>query len=125
MIGKIWQSSEMLSNLSQTAAWSILVIAGLLEVCWSVGMKYTEGFSKPIPSFFTILAMIVSMYLLAKAVNFLPLGTAYAIWVGIGTVGASLLGIILFQESANPLRLLFLGLLIVSIVGLKLTNPSH
>jgi quaternary ammonium compound-resistance protein SugE len=114
----------MLNQLSQTAAWTILVIAGLLEVCWSVGMKYTDGFSKLWPSVMTISAMVISMYLLAKAVNFLPLGTAYGVWVGIGTVGASILGILLFKESANPLRLMFLVLLIISIVGLKLTNHS-
>lgn len=106
-------------------AWTILTIAGLLEVCWSIGLKYTHGFTKPIPSILTGIAIIASMILLAKASETLPIGTAYTVWVGIGAVGASILGIFLFNEPANFSRILFLGLLIFSIVGLKLTSGSH
>jgi quaternary ammonium compound-resistance protein SugE len=102
-------------------SWILLTIAGLMEVCWAIGLKYTEGFSKPIPSVFTGLAIILSMYLLAKASETLPIGTAYAVWVGIGAAGASILGIILFNESVSAPRIFFLSLLIISIVGLKFT----
>lgn len=107
--------------MSTTWSWIILVIAGLLEVCWAIGLKYSEGFTKVIPSTFTIVTLAGSMFLLAKATQFLPIGTAYGVWVGIGALGAALLGIFLFNESASPLRLLFLGLLLVSIIGLKAT----
>lgn len=107
--------------MSQSFAWILLVVAGLLEVCWAIGLKYTEGFTKLIPSLFTLLTLALSMFLLAKAGQVLPIGTAYAVWVGIGALGAAILGIFLFQESANPMRLLFLGLLLVSILGLKFT----
>ena len=110
--------------MSTSSAWVILVFAGLLEICWAIGLKYTQGFSKLTPSIFTILAMIVSMYLLGKAANVLPIGTAYGVWVGIGTVGASILGIILFKEPASVMKIIFLLTLVVSIVGLKLTS-SH
>jgi quaternary ammonium compound-resistance protein SugE len=102
-------------------AWLLLVVAGLLETGWAIGLKYTEGFTRPLPSLLTGLAIAGSMYLLALAARTLPIGTAYAVWVGIGTVGAVLLGILLFQESASPARLAFLGLLVLSLVGLKLT----
>lgn len=105
-------------------AWVILVIAGLLEVGWSIGLKYTEGFSKPVPSILTISAMVVSMYLLGKAAQTLPIGTAYAVWVGIGAVGAAILGIILFKEPASWPRLVFLALLVTSIIGLKATSAA-
>jgi quaternary ammonium compound-resistance protein SugE len=105
-------------------SWYILITAGILEVCWAIGLKYTQGFTKPLPSILTISAMIVSMYLLSKAATSLPIGTAYAVWVGIGAAGAALLGIFLFQESASTLRLLFLSLLIISIIGLKLTATN-
>jgi quaternary ammonium compound-resistance protein SugE len=102
--------------------WIILILAGLLEICWAVGLKYTDGFTKLIPSIFTILTLALSMFLLARASQSLPLGTAYAVWVGIGAFGASILGIFLFNESANPLRLFFLGLLVIAILGLKLAK---
>jgi quaternary ammonium compound-resistance protein SugE len=102
-------------------AWLLLVVAGLLETGWAIGLKYTEGFTRPLPSLLTGLAIAGSMYLLALAARTLPIGTAYAVWVGIGTVGAVLLGILLFQESASPARLAFLGLLVLALVGLKLT----
>ncbi|MFW7377670.1 MAG: DMT family transporter [Oligoflexus sp.] len=106
-----------------SSAWVILFFAGVLEICWAVGLKFTAGFTRPLPSIFTIITLIGSMYLLAKAAQSLPLGTAYAVWVGIGAVGASILGIILFKEPVTPLRIGFLLLLVISIIGLKLTAP--
>lgn len=100
-------------------AWLILLIAGLLEVGWAIGLKYTQGFTRLVPSILTVAAMAISIYLLSKAAESLPIGTAYAVWVGIGAVGAAVLGIFLFQEPATWMRLLFLGLLIVSLIGLK------
>ncbi|HEX4924121.1 MAG TPA: quaternary ammonium compound efflux SMR transporter SugE [Bdellovibrionales bacterium] len=104
--------------------WIVLVIAGLLETGWAIGLKYSEGFSKPIPSALTIAAMIVSMYMLGWAARYLPIGTAYAAWVGIGATGAVILGIALLGEDASFARLFFLALLIVSLVGLKITSPQ-
>ncbi|WP_459557606.1 DMT family transporter [Lacunimicrobium album] len=101
--------------------WLLLIIAGLIESCWAIGLKYTEGFTKPVPSVLTLIGIVVSMYLLAVAARTLPIGTAYAVWVGIGTSGAVLLGIFLLGESANPLRMMFLTLMIISIIGLKFT----
>jgi quaternary ammonium compound-resistance protein SugE len=101
--------------------WIYLIIAGVLEVCWAIGLKYTEGFTKPIPSAFTLITLAMSMYLLAKAAEVLPIGTAYAVWVGIGALGAAILGIFLFQEAVTPLRVLFLVMLLVAIIGLKST----
>lgn len=103
-------------------AWMYLVIAGLLEICWAIGLKYTEGFTRLWPSVFTLTTLAASMVFLAKASQSLPIGTAYAVWVGIGACGAAILGIVLFHESASALRIVFLGLLIVSIVGLKFTS---
>ncbi len=101
------------------------MIAGLLEVGWAVGLKYTDGFSKPLPSVMTIAAMVVSMFLLGKAAQTLPIGTAYAVWVGIGAAGAAVFGILLFKEPASLMRIAFLALLLVSIVGLKLTSAGE
>ena len=106
-------------------AWGMLVIAGLLEVCWSIGLKYTEGFSRPLPTLLTVGAMVASMVLLALAVKQLPIGTAYAVWVGIGALGAAVLGIFLFHEPVTPWRIVFLVLLLTSIVGLKLTGGAE
>ena len=103
-------------------SWIILLIAGLLEVVWAVGLKYTHGFSRPTPSIITIAAMIVSMALLAWAMKTLPVGTAYAVWTGIGAVGAAITGILLLGESANPMRLASLALIVVGIIGLKLST---
>jgi quaternary ammonium compound-resistance protein SugE len=103
-------------------AWIVLIIAGLLETGWAIGLKYTDGFRKPIPSILTILAIVVSMYLLAVAARTLPIGTAYAVWVGIGAAGAVILGIVLLGEPANPARLFFVVLLLVAIAGLKMTS---
>lgn len=101
--------------------WIYLIIAGALEVCWAIGLKYSEGFTKPIPSAFTLITLALSMYLLAKAAEVLPIGTAYAVWVGIGALGAAILGIFLFQEGVTPLRLIFLAMLLTAIIGLKWT----
>lgn len=104
-----------------TRAWILLLIAGLLETGWAIGIKYTHGFSRLWPSVATISAMVVSMYMLAQAAKELPIGTAYAVWVGIGAAGAAMLGIFLLGESASPARLFFLALLLVAVVGLKAT----
>lgn len=105
--------------------WIILFIAGLFEVAWAVGLKYTEGFTKLIPSVFTIVSMIISMGLLAYAVKHIPVGTAYAVWTGIGAVGTAILGIILFNESKELVRIFFIFLIIVGIVGLKIFSGSE
>lgn len=104
--------------------WLILVTAGLFEIVWAIGIKYTEGFSRFWPSVVTLAAMLVSIVLLGIAMKSLPVGTAYAVWVGVGAVGTAIFGIILFGESASALRLLSLGLIVVGIVGLKLATPD-
>lgn len=103
--------------------WAILVLAGLLEVCWAVGLKYSEGFSRLWPSVATVTAMIASLALLGIAVKTLPLGTAYAVWTGIGTVGTVVVGIFLFGEAASLLRLLCVSLILFGMIGLKLVTP--
>lgn len=100
--------------------WLILFIAGLFEVAWAIGLKYTDGFSKLWPSVFTIAAMIISMGLLSYSVKHLPVGTAYAVWTGIGVVGTAILGIILFNESKELMRVFFIFLIVIGIVGLKI-----
>lgn len=105
-----------------SVAWIYLMIAGILEVSWAIGLKYTQGFTKLVPSVFTIATLALSMYFLAKAAQILPIGTAYAIWVGIGALGAAILGIVLFHEAVTPARIIFLSLLLVSIVGLKISS---
>ena len=102
-------------------AWILLVLAGLLEIVWAIGLKYTEGFTRLVPSVITLVALAGSMVLLSMAARTLPIGTAYAVWVGIGAVGASVLGILLFGEPATVARVFFLVLLVGSIVGLKIT----
>jgi quaternary ammonium compound-resistance protein SugE len=104
-------------------AWILLVAAGVLEIGWAIGLKYTEGFTRPGPTAATVAAMAVSLLLLGLAVRTLPVGTAYAVWTGIGTVGTVLLGILLLGESTEPLRLLFIGLIVAGVVGLKLVTP--
>lgn len=101
--------------------WIYLVLAGLFEVGWAIGLKYSEGFSRLWPSVGTVSAMLVSIVLLALAVKSLPIGTAYAIWTGIGAVGAVILGIALFGDPATPARLLCVALILTGIIGLKLT----
>ena len=103
-------------------SWFILVIAGLLEVVWAVGLKYTQGFSRLWPSVMTITAMVVSVALLSWAMKTLPGGTAYAVWTGIGAVGAATTGILLLGESASPARLASLALIVIGIIGLKLST---
>ena len=101
-------------------AWLLLIVAGLLETGWAIGLKYSDGFRRPLASVLTILTMIVSMLLLGLAARSLPIGTAYAVWVGIGAAGAVILGMILFGEPVTAGRLFFLGLLLASLVGLKM-----
>jgi quaternary ammonium compound-resistance protein SugE len=105
-------------------AWVILFVAGLLEIGWAVGLKYTEGLTRLWPTVATTVALVASMTLLALAVRTLPLGTAYAVWTGIGSVGTAVLGIMLFREPATVLRLLCIGLIVVGIVGLKLASSA-
>lgn len=103
-------------------AWIVLFIAGLLEVVWAVGLKYTHGFSRLWPSVMTVTAMVISMVLLSWAMKTLPTGTAYAVWTGIGAVGAAIAGIVLLGESASPARLISLTLIILGILGLKFST---
>ena len=103
-------------------AWTYLFIAGLLEIAWAIGLKYTEGFTKLWPSVGTVIAMVLSISFLGLALKSLPVGTAYAIWTGIGAVGTVILGIILFAEPATALRLGCVGLIVAGIVGLKLVT---
>lgn len=100
-------------------AWTILVLAGLLEIGWAIGLKYTEGFTKFWPSAFTLASMIASIVLLGLALKWLPVGTAYAVWTGIGTVGVAILGIFLFSEPATAMRLGCIALIVTGIAGLK------
>ena len=104
-------------------AWLTLVVAGLFEVGWAVGLKYTEGFTRLGPTVLTVASMVLSLALLGLALKTLPLGTAYAVWTGIGTVGTAALGVALFGESADAARLLCVGLIVAGIVGLKLVTP--
>lgn len=103
------------------SAWIALIVAGLFEICWAVGLKYTDGFRRVGPSALVVVSLIGSMYLLAYATRHLPLGTAYAIWVGIGALGTACAGIMLFGEPVAPMRVVCLLLLTASLVGLKLT----
>ncbi len=105
-------------------AWVLLVVAGLLEVGWAIGLKYTEGFTRLWPSAFTLFAMLGSVVLLGVAMKSLPVGTSYAVWVGVGAVGTAILGIVLFGEPANIGRLVSLGLILAGIIGLKLATPA-
>jgi quaternary ammonium compound-resistance protein SugE len=104
-------------------AWVVLFIAGLLEICWAVGLKYTAGFTRFWPGAFTITSLIASIALLGVALRSLPLGTAYATWTGIGSVGTAILGIILFREPAAAMRIVCIALIVAGIVGLKLAAP--
>jgi quaternary ammonium compound-resistance protein SugE len=105
-------------------AWSVLVLAGVFEICWAVGLKYTEGFTRLWPSVGTAAALIASMALLAVALRTLPLGTAYAVWTGIGTIGTAVFGMIVFREPATVARLVCIGLILTGILGLKLVASS-
>jgi|TARA_R110002111_G_scaffold32798_2_gene65919 quaternary ammonium compound-resistance protein SugE len=103
-------------------SWVMLLVAGLLEISWAIGLKYTDGFSKLWPTVGTVFSLVTSFLLLGLALKTLPVGTAYAIWVGIGAVGTALLGILLFGESADTLKLVSIGLICAGIVGLKLAH---
>lgn len=105
-------------------SWALLVLAGLFEVFWSVGLKYSDGFRRPVAAAVVVVTMCASVVLLAQAMRTIPLGTAYAVWVGIGALGAAVAGVLLFREPLTPLRGLFLALLVVSLVGLKLTSAE-
>ena len=104
-------------------SWIYLFFAGLFEIGWAVGLKYTHGFTRLWPSLYTVGAMTVSLFLLGLALRTLPLGTAYAIWTGIGTIGTAILGIVLFSEPAAALRLACIGMIAAGIIGLKLVSP--
>jgi quaternary ammonium compound-resistance protein SugE len=105
-------------------AWLILILAGLFEVAWAIGLKYTDGFTRLWPSMATIAAIALSMGLLGVAMRTLPVGTAYAVWVGVGAVGTVILGIVLLDEPANAARMISVALIIAGIVGLKLATPA-
>ena len=105
-------------------AWVILVTAGLFEIGWAIGLKYTEGFTRLWPTVGTVLAMIISLLLLGVAMKSLPVGTAYAIWVGVGAVGTVILGIVLFGEPANAARLISVALIVAGVIGLKFASPA-
>ena len=104
--------------------WAVLFIAGFFEIAWAIGLKYSEGFSRLWPSVFTLVAMVLSVLLLGFAMKNLPVGTAYAVWVGIGAVGTAIMGIYLFNEPADMGRLISFGLIIAGIIGLKLASAS-
>ena len=104
--------------------WLILLLAGIFEIGWAIGLKYTEGFSRLWPTVGTVAAMALSLALLGIAMKSLPVGTAYAVWVGVGAIGTAILGIVLLGEPANPGRLLSLGLIVLGIIGLKLASPQ-
>jgi len=105
-------------------AWILLIVAGLFEIVWAIGLKYTDGFSRLWPSLGTIAAMIVSFSLLATSLKTLPVGTGYAVWTGIGTVGAALVGMLLLNEPRDAARFLCIALIVAGIIGLKITSPQ-
>lgn len=105
-------------------AWALLIVAGVLETVWAIGLKYSQGFTRPVPSVITAIAMILSMYLLALAVRTLPVGTAYAVWTGIGALGAAIFGIVLLDEPRTLLRLVSLALIVLGIAGLKFSGRA-
>jgi quaternary ammonium compound-resistance protein SugE len=106
-------------------SWLVLFVAGLFEIAWAIGLEYSDGLTNPVPTAGTVLALVVSMVLLAKAVQNLPIGTAYAVWTGIGAVGTATLGIFLFDEPATSARLLFISVIVFGIVGLHLVSGGH
>ncbi len=103
-------------------AWAYLAVAGLFEIGWAIGLKYSDGFSKPVPSLLTVVAMAFSVWLLSIAMRTIPVGTAYAVWTGIGAIGVAILGMVLFGESREVLRVICLFLIIAGIIGLKLVS---
>ena len=104
--------------------WLILIIAGLFVTGWAIALKYSNGMTKPLPSAAVVVLMAISVYLLGWALKALPVGTAYAVWTGIGAIGTALLGLVIFHESANPLRLGFIALIAIGILGLKYVTPA-
>lgn len=104
--------------------WSLLLLAGLFEVGWAIGLKYSHGFTKLTPTVFTIVAMAISLFLLGKALRDIPVGTGYAVWTGVGAVGTAILGIVLLGEPRDLARLACIGLIVLGIAGLKLTAPA-
>jgi quaternary ammonium compound-resistance protein SugE len=106
-------------------SWYILLLAGLFEVGWAIGLEYSEGLSKPVPTLGTVVALVISMVLLAQAVKDLPIGTAYAVWTGIGAVGTASLGVVLFDEPASLARMAFIGVIVVGIVGLHTVSGGQ
>jgi quaternary ammonium compound-resistance protein SugE len=110
--------------MSQTASWFVLIVAGIFEIGWAIGLKYTDGFTRLWPSVWTAAALVISMGLLGVAVKALPVGTAYAVWVGVGAVGTAILGVVLLGESANAARIASIALIVAGIVGLKLATPA-
>ncbi|SFJ43156.1 quaternary ammonium compound efflux SMR transporter SugE [Caulobacter sp. UNC279MFTsu5.1] len=106
-------------------AWIILFVAGLFEIGWAVGLKFTDGFTRPVPTLLTGVSLVASMGLLGWAVKSLPLGAAYAVWTGVGAVGTAIVGILLFKEPATAGRLVCLALIVSGILGLKLFTPAH
>jgi quaternary ammonium compound-resistance protein SugE len=117
-----FEQSTYCSPEGRGMAWIILFVAGLMEIGWAIGLKYTEGFTRPIPSLLTLASMAASMLLLGLALKTLPLGTSYAVWTGIGTVGTALLGIVLFGEPATAVRVTCIGLIVAGILGLKIVS---
>ena len=104
------------------SAWILLLVAGLFEIGWAIGLEYSNGFTKLVPSIATVVSLVISMLLLAKAVQSLPIGTAYAVWTGIGAVGAATLGIVLFSESASFGRIVFISFIVIGVVGLNFVS---
>lgn len=105
-------------------AWTYLFIAGIFEVVWAIGLKYSEGFTRPYPSAITVAGMIISFYFLSLATKVLPIGTAYAVWTGIGAVGAVIIGMIFLNEPRDLIRIAFVALIVIGIIGLKYTSAS-
>jgi quaternary ammonium compound-resistance protein SugE len=108
--------------LTAGMAWAVLLLAGLCEIAWAIGLKYTDGFTRVVPSVWTLAAMVASVILLAWSLKTLPVGTAYAVWTGIGAVGTAVLGMLLFDESREVARLVSIGLIVAGILGLKLVS---
>lgn len=119
-----YSNAGLITDGEAAVNWLILVLAGLFEVGWAIGLKYTDGFTRPWPTLATVAAMAVSLALLGVAMKSLPVGSAYAVWVGVGAIGTAILGIVLFDEPASAGRLVSLGLVLAGIVGLKLFTPS-
>lgn len=118
-----WQLTFLYSS-EQAMAWLILFIAGLFEVGWAIGLKYSDGFTKPVASTLTIAAMVISVVMLGIAMKTLPVGTAYSVWVGIGAIGTVILSILLFDEPTGVLRMVSVGLIVAGVVGLKIATPA-